>query len=140
LWFDRDTWKVIDEDDASIQDIKELQHKYGRIYHELRHNHKFAVVSIMEYPESASLEDLYKASKLVPGQKIVNREIRTVNDNEVLYIKKERVSRSENLILLNYFYSNQTGRVQVIVGTSKSLFADLETDMFKLLNGLVNPN
>lgn len=140
LWFDKNKWKVTDPDDPLISDIKETIRKHGGTYYELRHQTWFGMVTIIENPKPASYKDLYEISKRIRYITVLDKDIRTVNNCEVLFIKRERVTNSSNQILLSYFYSNKTGRVDITAATSKKFFAEKESDMFDLLNGLVDPN
>ncbi|MCG2779019.1 MAG: SHOCT domain-containing protein [Desulfobacterales bacterium] len=144
LWFNKNKWKVLDRDNPKYKIIKEemkknnihVSHVLNDIFDEIR-------FMIQESRLPSSLEKLYNfnsKSIRIAGGHIISTDIRMVNGNDVLYIKFGLTIDSMNWIYLNYYFSNKTGTIRIVAGTIVGLFAEHESDMIDLLNGLADSN
>lgn len=64
-------------------------------------------------------------------------EYRTINDVEVIHMRMEGIISGINIVYYGYYFSNDTGSVQLITYTSTALFDEYKSVMDDLLNGLV---
>jgi tetratricopeptide (TPR) repeat protein len=144
LWLNKTKWKNLDHENRNYKLLKRLMNN-NNIYvsHVLNHISNAILCMIQEDETPVSLQDHhYDTLKSIRkgGGHIIDTEIRTVNGNDLLYIKYEATAKSTKWIYLKYSLSNKTGTTAIIAGTTEDLFPEHEADMFNLLNGLVAPN
>lgn len=100
-------------------------------------------VSMEETWEKMSFGESYKHyAKWIRSNKglILDKDIRNVNGNDVLFIKSNLKVEPEPLTSAIYILNTKSGGVSVTAATSENLFERYEKDIFDLLNGLVDPN
>ena len=143
LWFNKNKWKVLDHENLNYKITKEEMKKNNiHVSYVLTHISDVISSMIQENRVPNSLEKLYyynSKSIRIGGGHIISTDIRMVNGNDVLYIKYGLTIDSVKWIYLNYYLSNKSGTIRVIAGTTEYLFAEHESDMINLLNGLVDP-
>ena len=86
-----------------------------------------------------SYKHYYKWIRSNNGQ-ILDKHIRNVNGNDVLYIKSNLKVEPEPLTSAIYILNTKSGGVSVTAATAEDLFERYEKEIFDLLNGLVDPN
>jgi|AntAceMinimDraft_6_1070360.scaffolds.fasta_scaffold00009_49 hypothetical protein len=64
-------------------------------------------------------------------------EYRTINGLEVIHMQMEGVISGINIVYFGYYFSNDTGSIQLLTYTSNVLFEDFKEKMEVFLNGLV---
>ena len=141
LWFDKNKWRVLDHEDSTYKIMEEIAKKQNiHLSHVLNHISNEITAMIQDNRVPNFLEKIYNYnSKKIryAGGHIINTDIRMVNGNDVLYIKYGATLDSVKWIYLNYFLSNKTGNTRVVAGTTEYLFAEHESEMLKLLNGML---
>jgi hypothetical protein len=71
-----------------------------------------------------------------PNAKIVFKERRTVNGQDLWFMKMESEVSKVPLTVLGYYLSNDAGTVQVVTLTRRTLIGEYEEDFMEFLNGL----
>jgi len=145
LWFDGSKWNRVLVGSTLYKAFQEEAKIAGHPFKYLL-LHKTgaeAVAVIYESRIPSSLESVYKldakAIRIGKGH-IINKDIRMVNGNDVLYIKYSLPVDSINWIYLDYYLSNETGVAAITISTPEHLFEEHESDMIDLLNGFVDSN
>jgi hypothetical protein len=72
-----------------------------------------------------------------PSMRVRQEEWRTVNGQNVYYIKWQSGDNRTNLQCYNYFAKSDTELIQVGVSTPASIAAETEEEIFRILSGLV---
>ena len=72
-----------------------------------------------------------------PSMKIQQEEWRTVNGQNVYYIKWQTGDNRTNIQCYNYFAKGNTELIQVGISTPVSIASETEEEVLRLLNGLV---
>jgi hypothetical protein len=87
-----------------------------------------------------SLADIafQNAKSALSQVKRTKMEYRTINDVEVIHMQMEGTISGINIVYYGYYFSNDTGSVQLLTYTSSVLFDEYQTVMEGLLNGLVS--
>jgi hypothetical protein len=141
LWLDETNWRVLKPDDPEFEALKDVlfgNYKFDYKFLLMHKSNKvFALIEDVLIP--ATIEKLDRvSSKLINrvGGRIISKEIRFVNGNEVLYVKHAWA----NWIYCSYYYSNKTGTVIIVAFTAEFLFSEYASDIFDLLNGLDDSN
>lgn len=143
LWFDSHKWNMYYSNFPTFQNMKSLLAKSGvHLNHFMKSKFGEVIVFICDERQiPLSYEHLYQYSlkRIKKGKgRVLEKELRTVNEHDVLYMKIEGFLFGTNTIAVNYAFSNDVGSVRVSALTSENLFAKYEKDIFNLLNGLVN--
>ncbi len=100
-------------------------------------------VSMEETWEKMSFGESFKHyAKWIRSNKgqILDKHIRNVNGNDVLFIKSNLKVEPEPLTSVMYVLTTKSGGVSVTAATAEHLFERYEKEMVDLLNGLVDPN
>jgi hypothetical protein len=71
-----------------------------------------------------------------PAARIAFKEMRRVNDSDVLFLRFENDLNGVPMMNCGYFYSSKSGTVQVIAFARKARFVEFERDFMDFLNGL----
>ncbi len=129
IWLDPKQWsfKKSEGEDAAEY---ELKLKKGDLYGML----------ITEKIE-ISLESLKTAAytnaiEAAPDVKIVHEEYRTVNGIKLLFMQMEGTLQGIKFTYLGYYFSGESGTVQLITYTAQNLVEDYRAVAEELLNGL----
>lgn len=143
LWFDK-KWQIVDPKSNDYKFFKEVAKENNMKFNHLLFDSSgeiFVITQESRIPNTLEAIAIYdsKEINLMKGN-ITNQEIRSVNGSDVLYIKYDLTAASIKWVYLNYYLSNKTGAVRVVCYTADHLFAEHESDMINLLNGLVDPH
>jgi hypothetical protein len=77
------------------------------------------------------------AMKAAPDVKLDKEEYRNVNGTTVLALEMSCTLKGVPFTYLNYYYSSESGTVELITFTSTNLFKGYKASLEELLNGLV---
>jgi hypothetical protein len=78
--------------------------------------------------------------KTVPDVHITDEGKKTINNNEVLYMKMEGTSQMKPVTYLGYYYTGNGGTIQLITYAAQDILTKIETDMVDFLNGFAMEN
>jgi hypothetical protein len=78
---------------------------------------------------------LTNAKSADPNAKIVVQEKRKVNGADVWFLQIEAIVDKVPFVYLGYYYTDDSGTVQILTYTGKSLIGEYEKDFLELLNG-----
>ena len=144
LWVDKNKWQIYDSSDTVFIDFRNMLGSQGTgLSHVLRHNSGESMAIIQEIRTSTNFEILHKtlSESLSMGKgSIVSEDIRRVNGSDILHIKWMENLGTSKIVWLSYYLSNKTGHMRLAGGTTEDLFAEYESDIIDLLNGLVDSN
>jgi hypothetical protein len=87
-------------------------------------------------PDSVEDVALANAQFADPNAKVVFRHKRRVNGVDVWFLRIEAEFDTVPMVYCGYYYAGQSGAVQVVTYTTKTLFAEFQNDFMELLNGL----
>ena len=140
LWYNDKMWKLHGKKDPISKTIDQESKNRNRL---LSNTSNDVYVSIEETREISSYEESFKHyAKWITrqGGQIVDKEIRNVNGQDILFIKSMVKSESKPLISINYVLTNKSGGVSITAAVSEKLFELHKLDIFDILNGLVDPS
>jgi hypothetical protein len=144
LWVDKNKWEIYDSRDTVFIDFRNMLGSQGTgLSHVLRHNSGESMAIIQEIRTSTDFEILHKSlsESLSMGKgSIVSEDIRRVNGSDILYIKWMEDLGTSKIMWLSYYLSNNSGHMRLAGGTTEDLFAEYESDIIDLLNGLDDSN
>lgn len=129
IWLDPKQWsfKKAEGDDAAEY---ELKLKKGDLYGML-------ITEKIEITlESLKTAAYTNAIEAAPDVKIVHEEYRTVNGTKLLFMQMEGTLQGIKFTYLGYYFSGESGTVQLITYTSQNLVEDYRAVAEELLNGL----
>jgi hypothetical protein len=91
----------------------------------------------LEIPLSSLKKIAYENATLAaPDAIVTEEEYRTVNDLDVLMMKMEGTIDGIRFIYHGYYYSNESGTMQLVMYTGKNLMEDYVQEAIAFLNGL----
>jgi hypothetical protein len=144
LWVDKNKWEIYDSRDTVFIDFRNMLGSQGTgLSHVLRHNSGESMAIIQEIRTSTDFKILHKSlsESLSMGKgSIVSEDIRRVNGSDILYIKWMEDLGTSKIMWLSYYLSNNSGHMRLAGGTTEDLFAEYESDIIDLLNGLDDSN
>ncbi len=138
LWYNDKIWKLHGKKDPISKTIDQESKNRNRL---LSNTSNDVYVSIEETREISSYEESFKHyAKWIKrqGGQIVDKEIRNVNGQDILFIKSTVKSESKPLVSINYVLTNKSGGVSITAAVSEKLFELHKLDIFDILNGLVD--
>tara|TARA_B100000214_G_C23918378_1_gene604837 strand:+ start:496 stop:1155 length:660 start_codon:yes stop_codon:yes gene_type:complete len=129
IWVDNKEWEIERETlngDAEF----EFKYKHGDLF-------AMAIIEEIEIPLE-SLGDIAYEYLLStdPGAIIVEKEYRNVNGLKVLLMKMEASIKGVDFAYKGYYYSDQSGTIQLITVTSSNLMDKYTSTAEKFLNGI----
>ena len=140
LWYDKDKWGVSNK-----------EHPEYKKFEEMMATKTISTVLIHKSPEIIFF--VHETRLPIPYEKmpaplemhIISKEIRKVNGQDVLYIKSDENVNGGKAILFTYLLTNKYGSVifmaaTFMAATSDALLSEYESEIFDLLNGLVDPS
>jgi hypothetical protein len=130
IWVDPKKWsfkKSETNEDAEYQLQLKGKDLYGMVITE-----KIEVP--LETLKGIALENARAAAN---DAEIVKQEYRTVNDKKILFLQINGTLQGIKFTYYGYYYSSESGTVQLIAYTAQNLINDLKADAEELLNGLV---
>ncbi len=117
--------------EANTEAEYEFQHKQEDIFGML-------ISEKLEIPlETMKVIALENGQEVAPDLKIVKQEYRNVNGIKVLLLQMDGTMQGIKFSYYGYYYSNETGTVQLITYTAQNLMASYRPFSETLLNGLV---
>jgi hypothetical protein len=139
LWYNSQIWDFYRKGTSGDKAEKKLK----TISRVLTNASNDVFVSMEETWEKMSFGESYKYyNKWIRSNngQILDKDIRNVNGNDVLYIKSNLKVEPEPLTSAIYILNTKSGGVSVTAATAENLFDRYENEIFDLLNGLVDPN
>jgi hypothetical protein len=130
IWINPKAWtftKGIANDDAEFQFQKKGEDLYGMLIAE-----KLQIP--IETLKNIALQNAKNASSDI---KVVNEEYRTVNGIKVLMMQMAGTVQGLKVAYIGYYYSNESGTIQLLTYTGENLLKDYRDDIDVFLNGLV---
>jgi len=128
VWMNPKDWNFTKETSGGPSEFS-FNHKELDIYGML-------IVEKAEIPVESLIDIAYNnAIEVAPDIKLVEKEYRSVNGQEVVMMKMKGTIQGIKFIYYGYYYSNSEGAYQFLTYTSQNLFNEYEEDMLKLLNG-----
>ena len=144
LWVNNNKWEIYDSRDTVFIDFRNMLGSQGTgLSHVLRHNSGESMAIIQEIQTATDFEILHKSlsESLSTGKgSIVSADKRKVNGSDILYIKWMEDLGTSKIVWLSYYLSNKTGHMRLAGGTTEDLFAEYESDIIDLLNGIDDSN
>jgi len=129
LWVDPGKWT---RSSAPITPPVEL-----RLTHKSGDGYVLVVAERIAIPIASLRETVVDSiKKVAEAVQVVLEEKRTVNGREVLCLQIEAVVKEVPFTYYGYYYSGESGTIQVITYTGRSLFKEFQTDFTGVLNGL----
>lgn len=129
FWYDKSKWKMGKQDDNEDAEFA-LEHKDGDSYA------MFLAERIEIDLENLKEIAVENAKELDPDVKVDIETNRIVNGQKVKYIQMSGQTKGVKFVYQGYYTSNESGTVQFVCFTGKSLLKLYEKDMQELLNGL----
>lgn len=139
LWYNGKQWDFYSKDKSANNAKKQLK----TINRVLTNTSNDVFVSMEETWEKMPYEESYKHyEKWIKSNKgqVLDKHIRNVNGNDVLFIQSNLKIEPEPLTSAIYILTTKSGGVSVSAATSEHLFERHKKEIFDLLNGLVDPN
>jgi len=87
----------------------------------------------IEMLQNIALENIKKTA---PDVRITDQGKRTINNNEVLYMKMQGSVQMKLFTYLGYYYTGNGGTIQLTTYTAQDLFEKFESDLLNFLDGL----
>lgn len=130
IWINPKDWnfsKNSSNEDAEFQFQKKGEDLYGML-----------IAEKLQIP-IATLRDvaLQNAKKVSTDMMVVQEEYRNVNGIKVLMMQMAGTIQGMRISYLGYYYSNESGTIQLLTYTGESLFNNYRRDIEIFLNGLV---
>jgi len=130
VWLNAKEWKfskAINNEDGEYELVLKNEDLYGTI-----------ITEKIEIPLKSLREiALSNARDVAPDTNIENQEYRKVNGIEVLMLEMSGTLSGINFGYKGYYYSNESGTVQMILYSAKNLMKSYDAKIETLLNGLV---
>ena len=106
------------------------------------HKHKDLYGMILTEKIELPLESLANiaydnAKSAATNVQIKKKDLRQVNDREILMMQMTGNIQGIDFIYYGYYYSDENGAHQILTYTSQNLFDEYKNDMEKFLNGMV---
>ena len=130
IWINPKAWtftKGISNEDAEFQFQKKGEDLYGMLIAE-----KLQIP--IETLKNIAFQNAKNASSDI---KVVNEEYRTVNGIKVLMMQMAGTVQGLKVAYIGYYYSNESGTIQLLTYTGENLLNDYRDDIEVFLNGLV---
>jgi len=131
IWINSKIWTFGKPKDKDAFAEYEFQLKGGDLYGMLISE---KVEIPLELLKSLALKN---AKEAAPDIKIVKEEYRIVNGLKVLHLQMNGTIQGMKIIYYGYYYSDESGTVQLLTYTSQNLFESNKGKMETFLNGLV---
>jgi hypothetical protein len=126
----------IDENKWKIPDVKFNPQAEFCFVHASGNGYVMIIDEDIQMPlETLKNVVIENAKKAAPDLQIIAEEKRTINNNEVLYLKMKGTVQSKPIIYLGYYYSGTAGTIQLTTYAAQDLFDTLESDFIGFLNG-----
>jgi hypothetical protein len=130
FWYDKSKWRLAntgDKEDAEFSLDLMGGDAYAMFIAE-------RVEIELDYLKEIALEN---AKGLDPETKLDLEENRIVNGKKIKFLQFSGQAKGMKFVYYGYYCSDESGTVQFVCFTSKSLLKDYQKDMLELLNGFV---
>lgn len=130
IWINPKAWtftKGISNEDAEFQFQKKGEDLYGMLIAE-----KLQIP--IETLKNIAFQNAKNASSDI---RVVSEEYRTVNGIKVLMMQMAGTVQGLKVAYIGYYYSNESGTIQLLTYTGENLLNDYRDDIEVFLNGLV---
>jgi hypothetical protein len=129
LWVDPTRWKCSPVPAEPPMELR-LNHQSGDGY-------LMVVAERLSIPITSLKEIVVEhARQVAEGVHVILEEKRTVNGHEVLCLQMEGTIKEIPFTYYGYYYSGESGTIQVITYTGRNLFKEFLADFTAALNGL----
>ena len=130
IWINPKDWsftKSASNEDAEFQFQKKGEDLYGML-----------IAEKLEIPiEALKNIAIQNAKSVATDIKVVSEEYRNVNGIKVLMMQMAGTIQGMKIVYCGYYYSNDTGTIQLLTYTGESLLKNYHNDIETFLNGLV---
>ena len=130
VWINPKDWsftKSASNEDAEFQFQKKGEDLYGML-----------VAEKLEIPiEALKNIAIQNAKSVATDIKVVSEEYRNVNGIKVLMMQMAGTIQGMKIVYCGYYYSNDTGTIQLLTYTGENLLKSYHNDIETFLNGLV---
>jgi hypothetical protein len=130
VWINPKDWsftKNAANEDAEFQFQKKGEDLYGML-----------VAEKLEIPiEALKNIAIQNAKSVATDIKVVSEEYRNVNGIKVLMMQMAGTIQGMKIVYCGYYYSNDTGTIQLLTYTGENLLKSYHNDIETFLNGLV---
>ena len=130
IWINPKDWsftKSASNEDAEFQFQKKGEDLYGML-----------IAEKLEIPiEALKNIAIQNAKSVATDIKVVSEEYRNVNGIKVLMMQMAGTIQGMKIVYCGYYYSNDTGTIQLLTYTGENLLKDYHNDIETFLNGLV---
>ncbi len=130
VWIDPKKWKFVKgavNGDAEFEFQKKGDDLYGMLISEQ-----------LEIPVETLREIAFEnARSVAPDLKIIKEEYRNVNGIDVFMMQMVGTIQGIRFVYFGYYYSNESGTVQLLAYTGEQLFEEYQEEMETFLNGFV---
>lgn len=134
LWYDAKKWKRVPVGGLNQEADIALEYLKGEVF-------AMVIFEEIEIPmESLSSIALDNAGSAAPDIKMIDREIRTVNNDSLICMQMDGSAQGMKISYYSYYYSNPKGSVQFHTFTGQNLLPKYKADMDELLNGIIFPH
>lgn len=119
LWLNTQKWKFMKAENNDAAEY-EFHSKRGDLY---------ALMICEKFPlslKALKMVALTNGRRAAPDLKLIKEEYRTVNGQKVLCLQMVGTLQGVTFMYYNYYYTNENGSMQLLVYTTKSLFANQE--------------
>lgn len=129
FWLDTSKWTPSTDTENNEAEY-EFSFKDGDLYAmAITEEHDFPLINLL----NLALDNL---EGVAHDARIVEKELRTVNNHEVLYARLDATVEGVSFTFRNYYYSNETGCVQLCTYTATNLMEKYLKESDDFLNGL----
>jgi hypothetical protein len=128
IWFDKNMWRMLNvtfDPAAEFSFAHTTGNGYAKVIDEMAYRP-------FEQLKNVALENIKETA---PDAKIIFEEKRSINGNDVLYMKIEGTVQSIPSAFLGYYYAGEAGTIQIITYAANDVIDTLEPDCIELLNG-----
>lgn len=139
LWYSDGQWKFYKEKNPTGKSTSD-ESKVSNIL--LSHISDEVYVSIQETYDRMTYPEAYKHYAKwvkIQGGQIIDKEIRRVNGSDVLFTKSIVQADAKPYVSINYILTNKSGGVSVTAAVPEVSFENYKTEIYDILNGLVDP-
>jgi hypothetical protein len=132
FWINTIDWKFNKDEDYNSDSEYAFEYKHGDLY-------ALAIVEELEIPlDRLAKIALDNAKDVMSELQVISQEYRYVNGIKVLFLQFMGSIEGIKITYLGYYYSDESGSVQLITFTGSSLFDKYQSAMEEFLNGLTS--
>jgi 5-hydroxyisourate hydrolase-like protein (transthyretin family) len=130
FWINPKEWKFKKNDNGHDSAEYTFNFKKGDLY-------GMAITEQIEIKVEELVNIAFENAKnAAPDIKVIKKEYRNVNGNQVIYMEMEGTIQSIKFRYLGYYVSNSSGSIQFLAYTGSNLVKNYKTQIEDFLNGL----